>query len=131
MVLAEVQSGVLVRSFVIALVVVAPFAWWQWRRLRSARDAAAARAAAEAPAPPPPELPALEELVGSIGALARGMEPGRTCTLEVPDRLTIGGHEADAALVDALVRDALRRDGLVVTHEVVHGTGRALHCTRG
>jgi hypothetical protein len=130
MLLAEASSGVLVRSFVIALVVVAPFAWWQWRRVRAARLARAARAAEVEPAPRSDALPTLESVIARIAEHARTLEPGRSWTLEVPRRMSLDGAEADPALADTLVRDALRRDGLQAVDELDAGDHRVLHCVK-
>jgi hypothetical protein len=132
MVLAEAESGVLLRSFLIAVVVVAPFGWWQWRRVRAnRRTAAAAAAAVEAEQPPPPVgLASLESVVAEIAERARQMQRGEGCTLEVPHRLSIDGTEAEPALLDALLQDALRRDGLQLTAEIDAEDHRVLHCVK-
>jgi hypothetical protein len=130
MVLAEAESGVLLRSFLIAAAVVAPFGWWQWRRVRASRRAAAAALAEPEPPPNSSTLPSLESVVAEIAERARQLRSGEECTLEVPHRLGIDGTEAEPALLDALVRDALRRDGLRLTAEVGAGDHRVLHCVK-
>lgn len=130
MILAEVESGVLLRSFVIALVVVAPSGWWQWRKVRASRRAAEAASAALAPEPVPPEHPPLEAMIAELGERARNMAAGESCALEVPATVTIDGAPADASLVDALVRDALRREGLRAVGEVDLDDRRVIHCEK-
>jgi hypothetical protein len=132
MVLAEAESGVLLRSFVIAVLAVAPFGWWQWRRVRANRRAVAAAAAdVEAEQPPAPAaLASLESVVAEIAGRARLLRSGEECTLEVPHRLSIDGTEAEPALLDALLRDALRRDGLQPTAEIDAEDHRVLHCVK-
>lgn len=130
MVLAEASSVVLLRSFVIALVVVAPFGWWQWRRVRAARLARVPLADDSEPTPSPGALPTLESLIARIAEHAQSLDPGQAWTLEVPRRMSLDGSEADPALADALVRDALRRDGFQAVDELDAGDHRVLHCVK-
>ena len=121
--LAEIQSGVMARSLVIALVVVAPF-WFVLRR-RMRRD--------EAPVDPPSEpavgaAPALEDLIERIAAMADAADGHGTATVEVPHGLTIDGDPAPDAVVDAIVRDAIARSGMVPTAELDTAEGRIIEC---
>ena len=122
--LAEVQSGVLARSLVIALVIVSPF-WFVLRR-RMRRD----EQPAEAPdATSAPGAPALEDLVEEIGRLADTTEDAASpVTITVPRGLTIDGDPAPDAVVDAIVRDAIARSGLVPTAELDTAEGRMIEC---
>lgn len=123
--LAEIQSGVMARSLAIALVVVAPF--WFVRRRRMRRDAQAA----EVPESPPARVaPALEDLVEEIGRVAAGSgeEASGPVTIHVPLGLTIDGETAPDAVVDAIVRDAIARSGLVPTAELDTAEGRMIEC---
>lgn len=123
--LAEIQSGVMARSLVIALVVVAPFWFVLRRRLR--REAQSD----EAPDSPPVQVaPALEDLVEEIGRLAAGSgeDTSGPVTIHVPRGLTIDGDAAPDAVVDAIVRDAIARSGLVPTAELDTAEGRMIEC---
>lgn len=110
MLAAEVQYSTLLRSLLIALVVVAPFGWYQWQKVRRARAEAEAAAA---PPPPPDEpgarRPRLEDVVASIGPSATATE------VHLPDDVTLDGQEVTPDVVELLVADALRRSGLVET----------------
>jgi hypothetical protein len=134
MLLADVSAEVLPRSFLIAVIVVAPFAWWQWRRVKAVR---AARLASS-PAPEEPQatdavaaVAPLEEVVALISEQARNLEPGEHWSLEIPRRVAIEGSEADPSLVDALVRDALRRERLLAVEELDAQDHRVLVCVKG
>jgi len=121
---AEIQAGVLVRSFVIGLVIVIP--WWLHKRRRLRRDSTPT----EAPPPEPEEsaAPRLEDVIAEVDDAARTIAEDGVATLTVPHDVTIDGRPADPGTVDALVRDALRRSGLVVSAELDSPTGRTLEC---
>jgi hypothetical protein len=126
--LAEVQVGTLLRSLAIALVVVSPLAWWKVRQVRRVR--AARQPAAPAPEVPPATRPRLEDVIAAIGALAEEVATGADeprCVL-VPSDVTVDGREPPDGVVDLLVRDALRRSGLVATGEVDTPEGRLIEC---
>lgn len=119
-VLAQVEGDVLVRSFLIAALLVAPFGWWQWRKVRRQR---AERAAALDGGPgdgdtggagpgADPAAPRLEEVVARIGALGRDLPPGEVAEVEVPEGVTVDGRVVDRRLAEALLADAVRRGGL-------------------
>lgn len=132
-VLADTNTGVLLRSFLIAVVLVTPYGIWQWIRVRRTR---AARRAGEATAVPPradrePALPRLEDLIAEIDRRAAEMRPGEATTVEVPLRSSIDDEPADPALVDALVRDVLRRGALRPVAEVDVAEVRRIDCVKG
>ncbi|MGI9579165.1 MAG: hypothetical protein ACR2OH_13270 [Microthrixaceae bacterium] len=115
--LAQESAGVLLRSFVIALVVVAPVALWQWNRIRNRRRAVESSNAAphEAAGTAREQDPrALETIVGSIPELAASTAAGSVVSIEVPPDVTLDGRPASGAIVEQLIRDALARDGLEI-----------------
>ena len=133
------SSVVLVRSFVIALVVMAPVALWQWARMRRRRAAEDARRSgtttefaslADATAASSGAGPTLELLVAEVGRMAEGLEPGGTTVVEIPPGLTVGGIEADPGVTEAVLRDAIARSGLSVTSSEGSGEKLRLHCRR-
>mgnify|MGYP006946477735 CR=1 FL=1 len=128
MLAADVQYETLVRSLLIALVVVAPYGIYKVRQVRAARRERAAAVAA-ANQPPAPDRPRLEDVIDHISELGADTEEG-TATLTVPSGATVGGADAPSALVDALVRDALRRSGLVATAEIDTPDGRVIEFRR-
>jgi hypothetical protein len=125
--MADIQVGVMLRSLLIALVVVAPFGVVLWRRVR-------ARAAAQEPPTVPIDAPALdhrpslEALIEEISRLGDRADPTATVTVTVPHALTVDGSDAPPAVVDAIVRDALSRSGLAPTAELDTDTARVLEC---
>lgn len=125
---AQIQSDVLLRSLLIALLIVAPYAGYKWRRLSSARRErlAAQEAAATAPAAPAP--PELAEVIEHITRIGDAEEPPSAVT--VPRGVRVDGAEAPPGLVDALVRDALRRSGLIATAEFDAPDGRVIEVAR-
>ena len=127
MLAAEIQYETLTRSLLIAFVVVAPYGIYKVRQVRSARRE---REDAEAAAnePPPPDRPRLEDVIDRISAL--GDAGAATSTLTVPADVTVGGNEPAPGLVDSLVRDALRRSGLVATAEIDTPDGRVIEFRR-
>jgi len=136
-VVAQVQGDVLARSFLIAVVLVAPFGWWQWRRVRNRRRAlAAAEAAAaasagstdEAAAPPGP--PRLEDVMARIDEVAAELGDTDTAAVEVPEDLTVDGVAAPSAVVDTIVGDALARSGLAVANRTRGAAGTLLTVRR-
>ncbi|MFI5044525.1 MAG: hypothetical protein ACHQDC_07015 [Acidimicrobiales bacterium] len=133
---AEVQSGVLVPCFLLAAIVVAPFGLHQVRRVRAQR---AAIEAANAPPPEPTRFtrPRLEDVVASIELAGSGRVSGRnerddgtTAQIVVPKDVTVDDRDVAPQVVDALVRDALRRSSLVATAERDTLEGRVIECRR-
>ncbi|MFZ4517497.1 MAG: hypothetical protein ACOYOP_03860 [Microthrixaceae bacterium] len=118
---AEVQYSTLLRSLVLALLVVAPFFWYQWRKVRRARAEAAA-AAAPTPETAADPRPRLEDVVGSIAATVT------TTEVTVPDGVTVDGVEVAPDMVELLVADALRRSGLVEVERTRRGDATVLRC---
>ncbi len=121
-------SGVLLRSFLIALVVMAPVALWQATRIRRARERQRSSSYQEAsdlsslrsPAPGSPEsgkesVQTLESLVAEVNRVAATLERSATAEFVVPAGVTVGGSRADPQLIEAVLRDALDRSGLEVT----------------
>lgn len=124
------QSDTLGRSLLIALLVVSPYAIYKWRQVQRVRRAHEAAVAADAAPPPPDEPPAaaLEDVVRDIAYVQSEAAANGGAMLLVPHVVTVSHRPAPAATVDLLVRDALRRSGLVVTAEVDTDEGRLLEC---
>jgi hypothetical protein len=119
---ADVQIDILGRSLLIAAVIVTPYGIIKVRQVRAARrERLAAEAAATAP--PGPARPALEDVIGEISA-SRVRDGAGTVT--IPHDVTVAGADAEPGVVDTLVRDALRRSGLVATAELDTPAGRVL-----
>lgn len=113
----QANSGVLVRSFVIALLIMAPVAAWQWRRIKQARAAARAETADGTEVAGPRdqgEDNSLEALMESIASTVHGMAPGDSASFTAAGGLTIDGQAADPPLIDVLLRDSIARHGLQV-----------------
>jgi hypothetical protein len=119
---AEIQADVLVRSFVIAAVVLFPV--WLYVRRRVLGDRRTPPP--EEPGGTAPSGPRLEDVIAAVPAAADDARLAGSTTLTVPHGVTIDGTAADPATVDALVRDALRRSGLVAVAEVDSPAGRTL-----
>lgn len=128
--LAKVQDTVLVRSFLIAVIVVAPVWVLVRKRVRSAqeRSRAGSTTGADADSDPstPTPLPRLEDLIAAVPDLAATAREHGSATITVPEAVSVDGRPTDPAVVDALVRDSLRRSGLVAVAEVDSPAGRSL-----
>ena len=122
--LAEIQFGVMARSLAIAAVVVAPFAWVMRRRVMRRRAALAPDIA-----PPEPAAPTLEAVIDEIHRMGETRGADARLTLRVPHGVTIDGDPAPPPVVDAIVRDALSRSGLVPTAELDTGDARVIECS--
>ncbi|UDY34013.1 hypothetical protein [Dermatobacter hominis] len=120
--LAEIQADVLVRSFVIAAVVLLPVWLYVRKRVLADREPPASEDGAAAE----PAGPRLEDVIAAVPAAAGTARAEGSATLTVPHGVTIDGDAADPATVDALVRDSLRRSGLVAVAEVDSPAGRTL-----
>jgi len=129
--------GRLVLMFLLALVIVAPFAIWTVRRVQAGTwGRRSGRAAADDPAEghdDQPEEPVeetdegrLEDLVAAIRSL-EGDRSGRALVL-VRRHLTSQGRELSEQMADTLIRDALRRSGWRVDAVVPDELGRVLEC---
>lgn len=127
------EAGTLLRSLAIALVVVSPFFLWKLSQVRRHRAERAERAAAALDDAPATEVrPRLEDVVERIDALAADLAAGgdEPPTVLVPAGVTVDGREPPDGVVDLLVRDALRRSGLVATAELDTADGRVIECAR-
>jgi hypothetical protein len=119
--LAEIQAGVLVRSFVIAVAVLTPVWFVVRKRVLPPKPAGDDRDEEV-----PPAGPRLEDVIAAVPDAARAARTEGSATLTVPRDVTIDGGAADPATVDALVRDSLWRSGLVAVAEVDSPAGRTL-----
>ena len=73
-------------------------------------------------------LKSARSFIDRISAL--GDSSAETSTLTVPPDVTVGGSEPPPGLVDSLVRDALRRSGLIATAEIDTPDGRVIEFRR-
>jgi hypothetical protein len=126
--MAEIQTGVMLRSFLIALLIVAPVGVLWWRRIRPARQGG--------PTPqhdlsvsvgPEAHAPSLESVIDEIARLG-ALNRAEAVTVTIPHVLTLDGDPAPRTVVDALVHDALVRSGLVPTAELDTGEARVVEC---
>lgn len=131
------SSGVLLRSFAIALLIMAPVALWQGRRIRERRrrqrsdsyqQATDLSSLSSDTAGSPGAT--LESLVAEINRVAATLASSQTTELTVPGELTVGGTRADPQLVEVVLRDALDRSGLDVTATTNDGESIQLECRR-
>jgi hypothetical protein len=128
MLLAEIQYETLVRSLLLAMLLVSPYGIYKVREVRAVRrERAEAEAAAHAP--PPPSRPRLEDVIDRISELSSSPDTA-TATVTIPPDVTVAGGDPPEGLVDTLVRDALRRSGLVTTAEIDTPAGRVLELAR-
>ena len=127
MLLAEIEAGVLVRSLIIAAVVVTPYALHKRRQVQRRRDALAGPQDA-GPEDGGPRRPRLEDLIAGLTEAAATARRTGAVTDTVPADVTVDGDDAPEGVVDALVRDALRRSGLVTTSELDTSAGRTIEC---
>jgi hypothetical protein len=118
--LAQEDAGVLLRSFVIALVLVAPVALWQWRRIRARRSAVKDRLPTSTDGATgddittgrrPSDPGSLEAVVSRIAELATLTQVGDVVSIEVPEGATVQGRPVPPSVWDPIVRDALAREG--------------------
>lgn len=127
------QTDVMVRSLVIAAVIVLPYAVYKVRQVTRIRRINAEISAKEAKGAgranhPYGDLPALEDVIADIDFVVNEAHRGGGAMLVVPHEVTVSDRPADRSIVDALVRDALRRSNLVVTAEIDAEEGRLLEC---
>ncbi len=143
---ANDSSGVLLRSFVIALVLMAPVALWQGRRVRRMRERQRSASYQEASdlsslrsrsspgsstlGGDPGDAQTLESLVAEVNRVAATLDSSATAEFVVPAELTVGGSRAEPGLVEAVLRDALDRSGLEVTATDSDGSAVRLQCRR-
>jgi hypothetical protein len=128
--LGAVQSDTLTRSLLIALVVVSPYGIYKLRQVRRVRRNHEAVLAAEvaALATDEPRPPALEDVIGDVSYVVEEAAANGGAMLLVPHDVTVSDRATTPTVVDMLVRDALRRSGLVVTAEIDTDEGRLLEC---
>ncbi len=127
---AQLQTDVLGRSLLIAAVIVSPYAIYKWRQVQRTRaETAAILAAAQAPEVTV-ERDRLEDVIDEVHRVAADLDAGRGATIRIGRDLTVDGSAAPDTLVDALVRDALRRSGLVATAELETPDARVLEVAR-
>lgn len=117
----------------IAALIVAPFALRKFRqigRMRRAERAAAERRARDEQRAQQTygHLPALEDVIADISFVVDESRRNGGALLVVPHEVTVSDRPAPPEIVDALVRDALRRSNLVVTAEADSPEGRVLEC---
>ena len=122
----------LVPCFLLAAIIVTPFGLHKVRQVRAHR---AAIEAANVPPPEPPRFtrPRLEDVVASIERAGSGRQEsddGATAQIVVPKDVTVDDRDVAPQVVDALVRDALRRSSLVATAERDTPEGRVIECRR-
>lgn len=128
--LGAVQGDTLGRSLLIALVVVSPYAFYKWRQVQRVRRGHEAALAADAAAlaPDVEQLPALEDVIRDVAYVVEEATANGGAMLLIPPQVTVSDRVAGPDVVDMLVRDALRRSGLVVTAELDTAEGRLLEC---
>ncbi len=122
----------LLRSFVIALVLVAPVALWQWRRIRARRSEApdegpADRHTGATTGGPEPDPGSLEAVIARIAELAATTPVGEVVSIGVPVDATVDGRQVPPSVSDPIVVDALARGGFEVLGRttVTEGTASA------
>jgi len=128
--LGAIQSDTLGRSLFIAVLVVSPYGIYKLRQVRRVRRNHEAALAADAAAllEDTPRLPALEEVIGDVSFVVAEARANGGAMLLVPHEVTVSDRVATSAVVDMLVRDALRRSGLVITAEIDTPEGRLIEC---
>jgi hypothetical protein len=125
MLAADIQYDTLARSLLIALVIVSPYGIYKVREVRAMRREREAASRPVEVAPSGPVRPDLETIIEQISGFA-GRADSAPPTITVPHDVTVGGGDPPPGLVDALVRDALRRSGLVATAELDTPDGRMI-----
>lgn len=133
---AVTQADVLGRSLAFAAVIVAPYGIYKVRQVRrvranhqaviAAEEAALLRAESGDSTPP---RPALEDVIKDISFVVDEATRAGGAMLLVPHDVTVSDRDAPRSVVDTLIRDALRRSGLVVTAEIDSVEGRLLECS--
>jgi hypothetical protein len=135
---AAENSGVLVRSFLIAIAIMGPVALWQGWRIRKRRRrerSASYQQASDLSSLSSPNTtgvpgPTLEALVAEINRVGSTLGSSQTTELDVPAELTVGGSRADPQLVEVVLRDAIDRSGLEVTATEGNGDSIRIRCRR-
>jgi hypothetical protein len=117
----------LVWAFLIAAVIVSPYAFVTARRIlgeRRERDALDHPPEPDAPIGPPEEHD-IARVLGELRTAALAHPRGEAFDLPVPPGTTVGGRLADPTLVVRLAVDDLRRSGVEVDDP---GAGTTLRC---
>lgn len=114
--------GRLLVLFLMAIVIVSPFAIRTFRRSRSTPGTDGA----EPITPTPPTVPTLEATIAAIRSLER--DHRGTAEVFLHRSLSSGGRGADRRVVDGIVGDALARSGWRVDHTSTVEDGTVLHC---
>ena len=127
------QADVLIRSLIIAAVIVAPYAVYKIRQVSRLRQSIDSAKENEAKAAKRAELtyghiPALEDVIADVSFVVEEATRNGGAMLVVPHEVTVSNRPATPEIVDALIRDALRRSNLVVTAEADSDEGRMLEC---
>lgn len=120
--------GRLILMFLLALVIVAPFAFRTIRKVQAGtwRNSGERIDADEAEPVDETDEGRLEDLIAAVRAL-EGDRSGRALVL-VRRHLTSQGRDVPTSMVDTLVRDALRRSGWGVDAVVPDELGQVLEC---
>lgn len=123
----------MVRSLVIAAVIILPYAIFKVRQVARVRRLSNDIGAREAKGSGRSDraqdhLPALEDVIADIDFVVSEARRNGGAMLVVPHEVTVSDRPAEREIVDALVRDALRRSNLAITAEVDSQEGRLLEC---
>lgn len=126
---AAAQGDTLGRALLIAVIVVSPYAYFKLRQVRRVRRTHVAALAADAALTDGEiRIPALEDVIGDVSYVVAEARANGGAMLLVPHEVTVSDRVATDEVVDMLVRDALRRSGLVVTGELDTAEGRLIEC---
>jgi hypothetical protein len=123
---AESQVGTLVGCFLAALVIVSPFAYRQVRKVQRARVALRPAIPVDEEVVPTADDADLVATVGRITADAAARDPGVEFAVDLPSHATLGGRPADRLIVESIIADGLRRDGI----EILARDGDTWRCRR-
>jgi hypothetical protein len=119
------DSGVaMIVSFAVAALVVAPFGYIVVRRVLQERRTLRLDVA-------PAEAPNADPSADDIGRVVAAIDDGATQGVDpfevvLPRSVSLDGRPAPAALVDAIVGDAVRRSGLRIVRDEPGPDGRVL-----
>ena len=128
MLAADIQFDTLGRAFLFAVVIVTPYGIFKIRQVRALRRELAAQVAAATAHRRPPDRSWRTSSTASP-TWRRPAPPSPhhpVTTITVPNDVTLAGGDPPPGLVDTLVRDALRRSGLVTTAEIDTAEGRMI-----
>jgi hypothetical protein len=125
---ADNQVPTLVVSFLAALVIVSPLAYRQVRKVQRARARLTATEKVDT-APDAPSPVGDDDLVTAaarIATEATSQPAGAQFTVDIPVLATLGGRPAERAIVESILADGLRRDGI----EILERDGDHWRCRR-